>query len=109
MSKLCSKAEVTFTRSSDTVIGDIVRKCLYGLFLQAGVRGLLIAFSFWTTGRAPEYYHSVWKDRYLAITARRSELISEIFLLVMFFPGNFYPSCSVQQQQALHKKRLFSS
>lgn len=35
---LLRKARVTFARSSDTVIGDITRKCLYGLFLQTVVR-----------------------------------------------------------------------
>lgn len=64
---LLKKAEVTFTRSSDTVIGDTIWKCIYGLFLQTVVRAwtVLTAFSFWIASRAPENYHSVWKDRYL--------------------------------------------
>lgn len=33
----------------------------------------------------------------------------EVFLLVMFFSGKFIPICSVQQQEALDKKRLFAS
>lgn len=33
----------------------------------------------------------------------------EIFLLVMFFSRKFIPICSVQQQEALYKKRLFAS
>lgn len=37
---LLRKAEVTFTRSSDTVIGDIIRKCHYDLFLQTVVRAV---------------------------------------------------------------------
>lgn len=35
---LLRKAQVTSARSSDTVIGDITRKCLYSLFLQTVVR-----------------------------------------------------------------------
>lgn len=37
---LLKNNEVTFTRSSDAVITDVIRKYLHGLFLQAVVRSL---------------------------------------------------------------------
>lgn len=69
---------------------------------------VLIVFPFWTAGWASENYHSVWKDRYLATAARQSELNRDISPCYVF-SRKFIPICSVQQQEALDKKRLFSS
>lgn len=104
------KVEVTFTRSSDKVVVDVIRKCLYGLFLWTVMKGLtvLIVFSIWLLGETlgittvsakanlpspQDILTSSWRSISLLISPC-------CVLLVIPPPRKFIASCSVQQQAA---------